>query len=342
MWLCGLVLVFLVPFTLVANELSPLCTRVVHVDTCDGTLWLAWEVDVKPGDSVIIYQSQGALQDAEGKPDTSGGAGRWSVHEVLSRNGSSVQLSSIPVAYPLEGSVQLCPVIYGTHVTIIEPHTVRPWNDGANGVLMISADTLTISAAIDAVGSGFPGGRASMNSWDTSRTDAMADWTSGIGGGRGLGIAVMGHDKAAGRLSSCNGGGGGNARNAGGGGGAGAGRGGRGGHQTSEYGSEPVGGMGGHALIPNSAAQVWLGGGGGGGHQNDFLGADGGAGGGLVILRARYLRWMRGATIQAGGESAATAIGDGAGGGGGGGGCCHGVGWGGGGGGGGGDCGARR
>jgi hypothetical protein len=301
----------------VAGDWSAPGARAVVVDTCESTVQMERYLDVAVGDSVLIYQACGAVVDDSGTVTDLATAGMWSVHRVEEANGNQLALEPrLPPYQPMHG-VQVCKLITASHLEIRQPLRVPPWDHGAGGLLSLWVDTLVLASTIDASGSGFPGGAASRNNWDTSCADQTVAWSSGKSGGKGLGHACAEDDANAGRAPRSLGGGGGNARNAGGGGGSLGGDGGEGGYQTSEYGGMRLGGMGAHAYEPNNIPErILMGGGGGGGHQNDFLGSPGGSSGGIVFVHANLLLWEPGAHILANGESAFTAIGDGSGGGG--------------------------
>lgn len=296
------------------------CTRVVGIDTCTSTVYVESTSMLSVQDTIIVYQSQGAITNSDGDLIGLGHAGEWSIHTVAMISQHTIVLRPNVPYYDTEGSVQVCRVLGGSVVRITSNLNVLPFADGVGGICSIVADTVELGAIIDAAGRGFRGGWGSLNSYDTCVQETSNTWLSGIGGGKGVGLSTEDERFNAGRGNRDIGGGGGNARNAGGGGGGSvAGRGGNGGFQTSEFGSLPLGGHGGTSVLFHSTHRVFLGGGGGGGHQNDHLGTAGGAGGGVVLIIAKVIKWLENGRILVSGSGAETAIADGAGGGGGGG-----------------------
>lgn len=309
-------MLFFAALHLVAHVWSPPCSRVLEIDTCSGRIIIESDVTLAEGDSIVLHQAQGAEFTLGMEQPALHFAGMWSIHKVVAVQMPELYVSPPPAAYQPQHYVQVCPIITGSSVSIETTIVVQPWKNGAGGIIAIHADTIRLHAVIDATGAGFPGGLASMNTWDTSRTDNICGWFDGKSAGRGIGLAAQEPTQNAGRMPGLLGGGGGNARNAGGGGGAHAGTGGMGGCQTSEFGSDTIGGIGATALFGPTSQRLFFGGGGGGGHQNDFMGTDGGSGGGIVIIRARRIEWGADGSIRAAGENAHTAVSDGAGGGG--------------------------
>ena len=174
-------------------------------------------------------------------------------------------------------------------------------------------------------GLGFRGGAAEQGVAASLYGCAAQDGTAPNGGGarKGEGLAGLGEGiprSGYGRLA--NGGGGGNCHDAGGGGGGHVGQGGQGGRTTEETSERDVGGRGGSALrYERSTERLLLGGGGGAGIE----GTAGGAGGGIVFVRAREIQGPRPrGFITANGLGAPSANGlHGGGGGGGAGGTVH-------------------
>ncbi|MCO6467147.1 MAG: hypothetical protein J5I53_11095 [Bradyrhizobiaceae bacterium] len=295
-----------------AHTWSPKAVRVVEIDTCTSSIVCSEPLLVDTG-LVLLYQSCTTIADSLLSGNT---AGRWCIQRIVGRNGYRLYLDDLPILFDVQACTQAVPVITGTTVRVDADVIVRSYHDGVGGVYAIKADTVVISATVDAVGAGYSGGLASLNTMDTSISIASAAWHHGFGGGKGHGPTSQFDTANAGRAAALLGGGGGNARNAGGAGGGHVGDGGSGGFQTSEYGSNNIGGIGGKSFTPMDASIILLGGGGGGGHQNDFLGSDGGSGGGIVVILCKVLILDSTARILCDGEHAQAAVGDGAGGGG--------------------------
>jgi uncharacterized repeat protein (TIGR01451 family) len=172
---------------------------------------------------------------------------------------------------------------------------------------------------------GFRGGYGPKNNYQAARTDFVAQTNSSLGSGKGEGVAGTPRFLATKALSNVdpingapvwtggftdngatngypggdtgrgapgNAGGGGNYHNAGGGGGGNGGNGGQGGLPWDEGTpsvSKDAGGRPGSSSLTNvpTPMRVFMGGGGGGGEANDApQGVPGGAGGGIVMLRA--------------------------------------------------------
>ena len=285
-------------------------TKVVALDSCAGTLIVQDADPFRIGDRVMLYQAWG---------DDVTSAGRWCLAEVRNVSGSMMTLDG-PLSISLDATmgVQVVRVFAGTHFELDQELSVPTMKDGVGGVVMFDADTITLSADVNAVGVGHAGGDRSLNCLDTSIVDGDIIERDGRSAEKGHSIvSPLAQQAFYGRHRSLNGGGGGNARNAGGGGGAGGGSGGSGGKQTSEFTSLVVGGDGGEPLPADQYLhQLWLGGGGGGGHQNDLVGGNGGAGGGIVILRCAVL-FANAVRVDVSGADGGSAIVDGAGGGGG-------------------------
>lgn len=212
------------------------------------------------------------------------------------------------------------------NVTLSAGLTVQPWNGSTGGILAIdAAGTLNLAGqTINGNGAGFrgagvvnttpqctatpnpvgcPGYRALISTTlGGSKGEGLAGTPGrlynndpgGTGGGTIVAGAADGYvDGDLMRGAPGNAGGGGNQHNAGGGGGGNGGAGGNGGNSWNNsqvaYAGSRVGGFGG-APTGNSATRWVMGGGGGagdiGGNTSTNPDGAGGAGGGLVILRA--------------------------------------------------------
>lgn len=226
---------------------------------------------------------------------------------------SRVQL----ISYPTLGSPN-----YSTSFTI----SAINWNGTIGGVVAFLVNgTLTLNHNITASGAGFRGGsKNTPNSYTSCDATTYRTTTAARYAGKGEGIylsTTAAHSGA--RAKILNGGGGGNDVNAGGGGGGNYSSGGDGGVGWVPAGtgcSPGVGGIGGLSLSAQiGVARVFMGGGGGGGHENDGVGTPGGAGGGIILIRANSIvstGSCAGRSISADGSAAADAVNDGSGGGG--------------------------
>lgn len=211
--------------------------------------------------------------------------------------------------------------------------TAAVWNGSSGGVLAVDvAGELTLSGIVDVSGLGFrgAGGRqlASTSGDFGEPIEYRINASDGVDndGGKGEGIAgtprfinessfltdlvVEGYPEGSAGFGAPGNAGGGGTNSTGGGGGANGGSGGRGGdnwsptevplfkrHPRSES------GFGGAAFVSN-LSRVFLGGGGGAGANRNQPRAHGGAGGGLVLIRAGSLAGT--GTIRANGTDAPT------------------------------------
>lgn len=225
-----------------------------------------------------------------------------------------------------------------------------PWDGATGGILALEAANLLDfdGMTLDVSGLGFRGGGGRQLEGDQGLSPLDYRTTSAdfANAAKGEGISGVSHyvffggdlmdtqpDSGEGYPNGCqargapgNAGGGGtdgnpltNHDNSGGGGGGNGGAGGQGGY--SAYSSLDVGGRGGAALAEVAASRLVLGGGGGAGTNDDGSGAlpkglasSGGAGGGMVFLRASLV--VQPGVINANGASALDVENDGAGGGG--------------------------
>jgi len=298
-------------------------TRVTSIDSCKYVIGIESTSGFREGDTVLIHQPTGATLNDDGSVSSLNGAGEFAIARIDRVIRTSLYLQPTLLKHlNVESGVQLCRVIGGSRVDIdsspLSPSSLRslPFASGLGGVVAIVADTIVLSATLDASGCGYGGGSRSVSSSDTCFTNGNAFAFDGTSGEKGRSFATTELWRCAGRQRNACGGGGGNARNAGGGGGAGGGSGGGGGNQTSEYMPLTIGGEGGIAICDSTRLRLLFGGGGGGGHQNDFNGSDGAAGGGCIYLKAKVLIGGPNALLKVDGASAGIAFEDGAGGGG--------------------------
>jgi len=227
---------------------------------------------------------------------------------------SRVQLISFPVL----GSPNYTSPAAGISATA--------WNGNTGGVIAFWVQgTLTLGGNITANASGFRGGLENApNGYSACDNTTYRNASTLRYAFKGEGIYLATNAAyACARGKILNGGGGGNDVNAGGGGGGNYSAGGNGGIGWTPAGtgcSPGVGGLGGISLSAQiSASRVFMGGGGGGGHENDNLGSPGGAGGGIIFIKANSIATSgscAGRSITANGANAANAANDGGGGGG--------------------------
>jgi gliding motility-associated-like protein len=194
------------------------------------------------------------------------------------------------------------------NLTLTQNITATAWNGTVGGVLAFfvlqnfDLNGFTVSAA----GKGFRGGYQNVRpSGNTVSVYATTDINLSSGKGEGVcgtprflwngqdqvdnGIAWIGYPGGNyGRGGPGNAGGGGNTHNAGGGGGAGYGAGGVGGNGIAGTGTAgwPNGGRPGTGILLPSDRLIMGGGGGGGDANNAQSGVKGGAGGGIIFIKA--------------------------------------------------------
>ncbi|ADO70145.1 adventurous gliding motility protein AgmC [Stigmatella aurantiaca] len=276
------------------------------------------------GDLVMVIQTTGIVPEpASGGPTTidlsNDPVGRWELARVISVTATTLTLEE-PLSYSYASNVsQVIRVPEYTTVTIAASGniTARAWdgNNNTGGVLAFLAQGMvTNSGSITVTSRGFRGGQVVKDTSSTTNCSAL-DQPAPAGAQKGEGIAQTRFVPAvAGRGRMANGAGGGVCVLSGGGGGGNGGVGGRGGN--SDDGRE-VGGEGGAALVYPPLARLTLGGGAAPGHVKGPSTAAGGAGGGIIFIRAHSL--FGNGSILADGFEASNASTDGAGGGGGGG-----------------------
>lgn len=223
--------------------------------------------------------------------------------------------------YQISDKVQLVRISsHSGDVQVTGTVTGQPWNGVTGGIIVIeAAGNISLSANIDATGIGFRAdGRFAKNAGTPDQTGYKYPYDSDSAGGwKGESIAEFVRTAESGRGPQYAGGGGGNNQNAGGGGGGNGGRGGLGGDQTDfNITRLPLGGLGGIPIDYTLANQrLFLGSNGGWGHENDGRGTNGGAGGGLIIIKATSIQ-SAGGSIIAKGVKPDTSGNDGSGGGG--------------------------
>ncbi|HYO67913.1 MAG TPA: hemagglutinin [Archangium sp.] len=287
----------------------------------------------KAGELVLVLQMRdelpfGLLRAAVDELEArDSGAGRWELAR-LAEVGTGMLRLSAPLVNRFASVSQVVRVPEYTDVRIANGGVLRAreWDGRSGGVLaFLVTGTVSNHGSLEVDGLGFRGGSAETGMatelYDCAAEDGMA--SAGGGARKGEGLAGLGDGvprSGYGRLA--NGGGGGNCHDAGGGGGGHVGPGGQGGRSSQEEPERDVGGRGGSALrYARTQERLLLGGGGGAGIE----GTAGGAGGGIIFVRAREIQGPRPrGFITANGLGAPSASGlHGGGGGGGAGGTVH-------------------
>ncbi len=281
------------------------------------------------GDLVLVWQATGLANVVSGSQTPVALAPTSVGHFEMARlaNVSAMQLAlSAPLAgsYQVAGSqvVQL-PEYTDVTIPVASQITGRAW-DGVRGgiVAFLATGTVSVLGEITADGLGFRGG---VGQQGVSGTGCMMlDGEPAVGyAAKGEGIALDGYTTTTdgggvgGRGNLANGAGGGVCHN---GGGAGGGHGGSGGAGGLGMNGNGLGGLGGAPLLYVPLHGLLMGGGGAAGDDNNGVPLpSGGAGGGVVFVRARSMSGS--GTIAARGATGLQAPGnDGSGGGGAGGG----------------------
>ena len=241
-----------------------------------------------------------------------------------------------------QNTFQIIRVPRFNNLTLSQDITTTAWNGSVGGVLsfFVFGDFNLNGHTVSVKGKGFRGGYqnvrpsgASVSDYSTTNNNLSSGKGEGIcGTPRFLwnganqvdyGVNWVGYPGGNyGRGAPGNAGGGGNVHNAGGGGGAGYGSGGVGGNSYDAPATWPNGGRPGLG-IPFNNDRLFFGGGGGGGDANNALtGVKGGAGGGIIFIKAGEV--IGNGTLNASGTDGQVGVfasaPDGAGGGGGGGG----------------------
>jgi len=269
------------------------------------------------GDLVMVLQTTGfipippagqASKDLSADP-----VGRWEFARLTNVSATTLTLTA-PLIYSYAASVtQVIRVPEYTTVTLNAGTSIVPvpWNGSLGGVVaFLATGAVTNNGSIRATGSGFRGGTYDPAT-DTDSTATLTcsgvDQPSPQGGHKGEGIVNLKYGATSAGLGAYyNGGGGGVCLQSGGGGGGNGGQGGVGGNTDASDGARSVGGQGGSALgYGTTLNHLTLGGGGGVGHSQDGNATSGGAGGGIVFIRADIISGT--GSIQSVGQSAASA-----------------------------------
>lgn len=279
--------------------------EVVGIDKCTNALLMTDASAFKAGDTVLLIQMKGAIIDSS---NTSAfgtilnyrNAGNYEYNIVNQVSGNSVILSNtILRTYDFPGSaVQLVRIPYYQTATIVDKLTSLPWNGKVGGILAFDVrDTLILAADMDVTGKGFSGGKAVntiLLQSNCSQNEFVYPDGSFLAAPKGESITSLSVPYRNGKGAPASGGGGGLDHNSGGGGGGNGGSGGYGGYQLEActMGTFDNRGIGGKPLVySNSANRIFMGGGGGAGHCNQPSGInmDGGAGGGIILVRSNVV-----------------------------------------------------
>ena len=279
--------------------------------------------------------AQNAVPITGGNLEVSGGCSNGGIQNTY----SNLEANSIDG----QASFQVVRVPRFANLTLQQNLSTTAWNGSVGGILAFFVqDTLNFNGySILSDGKGFRGGYQDVRpSGNSVAVYTTTDISQSSGKGEGVcgtprflwngqnqvdnGPAWVGYPGGNyGRGAPGNAGGGGNIHNAGGGGGAGSGSGGVGGNAVVSFGTSvwPNGGRPGLG-INASLDNLHFGGGGGGGDANNALtGVKGGAGGGIVFIKAGII--LGTGTVNTSGSNGQVGVyntaPDGAGGGGGGG-----------------------
>ncbi|MFN5308601.1 MAG: Kelch repeat-containing protein [Candidatus Kapaibacterium sp.] len=304
---------------------------------CTATITVGNAKGFSVGDKVLIMQMQGAEIASNnlmsyGEVLHYGFTGNHEFARIADIQADSILLEhGLLYSYDIRKKVQLIRVPEYTSVYVNAPLTCKAWDGETGGVLALEVkDTLTVNAPLSVTGKGFRGGLAISSKLFPIYyvTDYIIDAKeTGYAAAKGEGIAEYGiAPMTRGKGSAANGGGGGGNHNAGGGGGANYGKGGFGGYgwYSPDYTGDNMEaqGLGGkpidYADFLRPHTPLIMGGGGGAGHTNQSSLGHGGAGGGIMIVKAGHIV-PNGQLFAADGAPGKDGKEDGAGGGGGGG-----------------------
>ncbi|MBX2799533.1 MAG: hypothetical protein KTR31_17790, partial [Myxococcales bacterium] len=242
-------------------------------------------------------------------------AGAWELARVEAVGGSTLTLDGPLLVGVRADQAQVVTVPEHTDVTVRPAGTltVDAFDGASGGVLaFLATGTVAVEGRLDVAGRGFRGGEVENGPGNFGCTDL--DPARGDGGAKGEGPLAGSYGlDVVGRGNRASGAGGGNCHNGGGGGGGHGGSGGQGGNTYS--GDLPLGGLGGASVHYDFETHALFGGGGGAGHANNDVGTSGGAGGGVVWVRAGGDIEVEG-TVDAGGAGVGTSGNDASGGGG--------------------------
>ncbi|MEO5675146.1 MAG: T9SS type A sorting domain-containing protein [Chitinophagales bacterium] len=280
---------------------------VISIDTagCGDVIAVSDAGGFATGDTVMLIQMKGATIDSSntssfGDVTDFGNAGNYEFSSVTNISVNQITLAGkLQNLYLPSGYLQIIRVPSYSDAVVTSSLFPQDWNGITGGVLVFFvSDTLSLNADIDASGKGFLGGIISNNpdgACGNNNIDGYyydlyqggSTWTKG-GAQKGEGIYVLSSTREAGRGKQANGGGGGNKHNTGGGGGGNYTNGGKGGNELESCIVNENGGIGG-AAMPYNLGKIFIGGGGGCGDFNNGVGSGGANGGGIIIIKAKYV-----------------------------------------------------
>ncbi len=264
----------------------------------------------KAGELVMVLQTTGIVPVIPMEQNTpvdlgASDVGQWEFARLAaniqpaSETGRSKLVLTAPLIHTYAANVtQVIRVPEYRDVTVGNNKSIvaEKWDGRRGGVLaFLATGNVNVQGRIGADGAGFRAGKyvrdvsnpiASSCSNTTGPSPTHAQKGEGVDSTRYI-PSSAGDNSPWGRGNFANGGGGGICLRSGGGGGGNAGKGGRGGATAA------VGGMGGVPLVYSMIERLTFGGGGGSGHgradhsPNEFV--SGGAGGGLIFIRAGTL-----------------------------------------------------
>lgn len=246
---------------------------------------------VAAGDVVMVWSPSGLTPVPPRATavllDSASSVGRYALARVASVSANTVVLADpIAASFPAGSEVVRVPQYTDVHVLAGGRLGASRWDGKKGGIVaFLASGKVLLDGDVDASGAGFRGGAGSniyhsLSGCIAEDSDAKPGFAN-----KGEGIAF---GQPAGALNLANAGGGGACHNAGGGGGGLGGRGGLGGKTSLSDGdgrAAPAG-QGGDDVVFQPSERLIMGGGGGAGEANDGLVASGGAGGGIVWIRA--------------------------------------------------------
>lgn len=286
----------------VINTYAP----VDSIDICTNSLYIntGLATNFKPGDTVLLIQMKGASVNTSNNSSFGDiidyrDAGNYEINYVSSIIGRNIVVlkNFLSRSYDFSrGLLQLVRVPYYKSAIVNSTLTCGAWDGRVGGIAaMIVEDTLTLNAGIDVSGKGFKGGDGKNKNRPDVICNVQRFYCPGdtvTAAYKGESFVTVSHDKSGGSGKLAAGGGSGQEHNSGGGGGGNGGAGGNGGYQFQNCDTvikNP--GAGGVKVAYSTAAnKIFSGSGGGAGHANNFLfNADGGNGGGIVLIIAGYI-----------------------------------------------------
>jgi gliding motility-associated-like protein len=275
----------------------------------------------KKGDTVMIIQMNGAdISLLNSNLDNMNATGLYEFNIIQSISGNKIKfVSNMVNPYNAAEGVQLIRVPSYRYARVNGDLTCSAWDGNTGGVIaLITNDTLELNANMDASAKGFAGGSKTTGSSVCYLSPNKLNYlvsANDSAGLKGQGIVKNAFLYKRGRGAIGNAGGGGNGFGSGGGGGGGSRKGGDGGRVSGNTlycanNDSMIGGVGGKippeyfaGTTSGTRDRIYLGGGGGAGrgiNPGDL--ANGGAGGGIVLIITNTLK-TNNYVIRANGES---------------------------------------